>query len=57
MLHYEQVFGNVFEKEADANQWTTGLLNMKKKGMNICYIMNKCLVMFLKGRKLNVVEY
>ena len=41
-----------FERdEADAYLWREGLLNMKKKGMAICYIMNRCLGMFLKGGK------
>ena len=37
--------------------WRAGLLNVKEKGMTICYIMKKCLVMFLKGEKVNVDEY
>ena len=45
-----------FERhEADVYLWRTGLLNVKEKG--ICYIMSRCLVMFLRGRKVNVVEY
>ena len=32
-------------------------LYVKKKGMTMCYIMNRCLVMFLRGGKVNVVEY
>ena len=31
--------------------------NVKEKGMAIYYIMNKCLVMFLRGGKVNVVQY
>ena len=47
-----------FERdEADSYLWTAGLLNMKEKGITICYIMNRCLVMFLRGGKVNVVEY
>ena len=47
-----------FERdEADAYLWRVGLLNMKEKGMTICYIMSRCLVMFLRGRKVNVVKY
>ena len=47
-----------FERdEADAYLWRAGLLNVKEKGMTICYIMNRCLVMFLRGGKVNVVEY
>ena len=34
-----------FERaEADAYLWRAGLLNVKEKGMTICYIMNRCLV-------------
>ena len=43
--------------EADAYLWRAGLLNVKEKGMTICYIMNRCLVMFLRGEKVNVVQY
>ena len=35
----------------------TGLLNVKEKGMAIYYIMNKCFVMFLRGGKVNIVQY
>ena len=49
---------NVFERdEVDAYLWRAGLLNVKEKGMTICYLMNKLLVMFLRGGKVNVVEY
>ena len=35
-----------------------GLLNMKEKGMIICYNINRCLViMLLRGGKVNVVYY
>ena len=34
-----------------------GLLNVKEKGMTICYIINRCLVMFMREGKVNVVEY
>ena len=43
--------------EADAYLRRAGLLNMKEKGITISYIMNRCLVMFFWGRKVNVVEY
>ena len=43
--------------EADVCLWTGGLLNVKEKGMTICYIMNRCLVMFLRGWKVNIVKY
>ena len=49
---------NDFERdEADVYLWRGGLLNMKEKGMTICYIMNRCLVKFLRGEKVNVAEY
>ena len=43
--------------ETDAYLLRAGLLNVKDKGMTICDIMNRCLVMFLRGGKLNVLEY
>ena len=47
-----------FERdEADANLWRAGLLNVKEKEMTICYIMKRCLVMFLREDKVNVVQY
>ena len=47
-----------FERdEADTYLWRAGLLNVKEKEMTICYIMNRCLVMFLRGEKVNVVQY
>ena len=47
-----------FERdETDANVWKAGLLNVKEKGMTIRYIMKWCLVMFLRGGKVNVVQY
>ena len=47
-----------FERdEADAYLWRAGLLNVKEKGMTICYIINRCLVMFSRGEKVNVAEY
>ena len=47
-----------FERdEADTDLWRAGLVNVRKKGMNIYYIMSRCLVMFLRGGKVNVVEY
>ena len=50
-------FDEVERDNADGYLWRAALLNMKEKGMTICYIMNKCLVMFLKGEKVNVVQY
>ena len=47
-----------FERdEADAHLWKAGLLNVKQKGMTICYIMNRYFEMFLRGGKINVVQY
>ena len=47
-----------FERdEADANLWRGGLLNVKKKGITIRYIMNSCLVMFLRRGKVNALQY
>ena len=47
-----------FERaEAGAHLWRAGHSNMNWKGMTICYIMNRCLIMFLRGGKVNVVEY
>ena len=47
-----------FERdEAHAYLWRAGLLNVKENRMTICYIMNRCLVMFLRGEKVNVVQY
>ena len=47
-----------FERdEADMYLWRAGLLNVKEKGMTICYNMGRCLVMFLKRGKVNVVQY
>ena len=49
---------NDFERdEADAYLWRAEFLNVKEKEMTICYIMSWCLVMFLRGGKVNVVEY
>ena len=46
-----------FERdEADAYMWRAGLLNVKEKGITISYIMNRCLVMFMRGGKVNIVE-
>ena len=43
--------------EADVYLWRAGLSNVKEKGMTICFIMNRCLLMFLRGGKVNVVQY
>ena len=47
-----------FERdETNAYLSRAGLLNVKEKGMTICYIINRCLVMFMREGKVNVVEY
>ena len=47
-----------FERdEADAYLWRAVPLIVKDKGMSIRYIMNKCLVIFLRGGKVDVVQY
>ena len=47
-----------FERdEADAYLWRAGLLYVKENRMTKCYIMNRCLVMFLRGEKVKVVQY
>ena len=47
-----------FERdEANAYLSRAGLLNVKEKGMTICYIINRCLVMFMREGKVNVVQY
>ena len=57
---------NISPENAELRIWMTlkemrqirvGLLDVKEKGMTICYIINRCLVMFLRGGKVNVVEY
>ena len=58
---------NISPETAELRIWMTlkemrqtrraGLLNVKGKGMTICYIMNRCLVMYLSGEKVDVVQY
>ena len=43
--------------EADAYLWRAGPLNVREKGMTIYYIMNRCLIIILRGGKVNVVEH
>ena len=43
--------------EAGAYLWRAGLLNVKEKGMAMRFIMNRYFVMFLRGGKVNVVQY
>ena len=62
LLYFSRKCGikNLDDFEGDEEEiymWTAGLLNVKEKGLIICDIMNGCLVMFLKGGKVNVVEY
>ena len=59
-FHLERRIKNLddFERdEADAYLWRAGHLNVKEKQMTICCIMNRCLVMCLRGEKVNAVEY
>ena len=47
-----------FERdEADTYSWRAGISNGKERGMTISYIMNRYLVMLLRGGKVNVVQY
>ena len=47
-----------FERDkADAYLWSAELLNVKENEMTICYIMNRCLLISLRGGKVNVVQY
>ena len=49
---------NDFERdEADAYFWRAGLLNVKGKGVTIRYIMNRCLVMFLRRGIANIAQF
>ena len=43
--------------EADTYLWRAGNLNVKEKVLTIFYIMKRHLVMFLRGGKVNVVQY
>ena len=47
-----------FERDkVDAYLWRVGILNAKEKGITISYIMNRCLVMFVRRGKVSVVQY
>ena len=46
-----------FEIDEAPYLWRAGLINVKEKGMAICYIMNRCLVMFFREGKVSVVQY
>ena len=49
---------NDFERdEADTYLRRAGILNVKEKGMIICYIINRCFVMDLRGEKVNIAQY
>ena len=50
-------FDDFEREEADAYLWRAGFLNVKENGMTIRFIMNWCLVMFLRGGNVNVVHY
>ena len=43
--------------ETDTYLWKTGLSNLRGKGMTICNITNKFLVISLRGGKINVGYY
>ena len=49
--------GDFERDEADPFLSKAGLLNVKEKGMTMCCIMKRCLVMLLRGGKVNFVEY
>ena len=49
--------GDFERDDADAYFWRARILNVKEKGMTISYIMNRCLVILLRGGKVNVMEY
>ena len=47
-----------FERDlADAYLWRAELLTVKEESMTICYNMNRCLLTFLRGGKVNAVQY
>ena len=47
-----------FERDkADTYLWRAGALNVKEKEITIWLIINRCLVMFLRGGKVNAMEY
>ena len=48
---------NLDDFETDEADARAGLLNVKEQGIIICYIMNRCLVMLLRGGKVNVEQY
>ena len=62
LLHFTRNCGikNLDDFEGDdagLHFWRAGLLNVREKGRAICYIMKRFSVMFLRGGKVNVVDY
>ena len=51
------IFNDFKRDGAEVHLWRAELLIVKEKGMTICFIMNRCLVIFLRGGKVNVVQY
>ena len=51
------IFNDFKRDGAKVHLWRAELLIVKEKGMTICFIMNRCLVIFLRGGKFNVVQY
>ena len=49
--------GDLERDEADGYLWRAGLLDARERGMTICYIMSRYLVMFLREGKVIVLEY
>ena len=43
--------------ETEVYLWRVELLNVQEKVLNLCFIMIRCFVMFLRGGKVNVVKY
>ena len=43
--------GDFERDETDIYLWRSGLLNVKEKGMTICYVMNRYVVIVLRGGK------
>ena len=43
--------GDFERDETDTYLWRSGLLNVKEKGMTTCYVMNRYVVIVLRGGK------
>ena len=43
--------GDFERDETDTYLWRSRLLNVKEKGMTICYVMNRYVVIVLRGGK------